>query len=153
MDILLDNIPRTLIIAGIAILIFEALALGFATFILTFLSASLVISGLLMYAEIVPQTWTSALWVNAILTPVIGFMLWKPLNKLQNKVDKGPLNSDFAEETFIVEQDVDAGGHATHKYSGIEWHLKSHQPIAKGTLVKVVRREVGTFWVEPVEQN
>lgn len=153
MEILLDNVPRTLIIAGIIILIFEALALGFATFILTFLSASLILSGLLMYAEIVPQTWTSAMWVNAILTPIIGLVLWKPLTRLQNTPDKSPLNSDFAEETFVVEQDVDASGGATHKYSGVEWHLKSHQPIAKGTLVKVVRREVGTFWVEPVEQN
>ncbi|EAT12979.1 NfeD family protein [Bermanella marisrubri] len=147
----LENIAQSLVISGLLILIIDAMALGFATFILTFFGVALMLTGLLMYIDIIPQTWNAALWSAAIITPIVGVILWKPLKRLQNQVSKEPVNSDFAEIEFELEEDVDSKGLTLYRYSGVDWKLKSQQPIAKGKLVRVVKKDVGAMWVEAVE--
>ena len=147
---LLDNLAQTLIAVGLALLIIEVLILGFATFVLFFLGLSLVITGTAMWAELLSADITTALWSNAVLCAVLAAALWKPLKKMQQQTQKEDVKSDFAELIFTLEQDVDKNGHSQHLYSGIQWQLKSQQPISQGTEVKVVKKEVGVLWVEPV---
>jgi membrane-bound ClpP family serine protease len=69
---------------------------------------------------------------------------------LQESRESTDVHSDFAELTFTLEQDVDEHNGYKYAYSGIEWLVKSHHPLAKGTPVKVVKKEVGVFWVEQI---
>ncbi|MAD44726.1 MAG: activity regulator of membrane protease YbbK [Oceanospirillaceae bacterium] len=153
MDPILNNLPESLMVAGIAALIIEVAVLGLSTFVLLFLGASLLITGLAMTFGILPETGTTALWSNAILTAFLAVVLWKPLKNMQNQVQKSTINSDFARGSFILEEDVDQTGEATRLYSGIRWKLKSEQPISKGTRVQVVKSDVGIMWVKPCEDN
>ncbi len=143
-------VPELLITAGIALLAIEILVFGFATFVLFFLGLSLVLTGALTWAGILPATWTALLLANAIISFALAAVLWKPLLKLQNKSDHKPVKSDFDGHRFFIESDVDSKGSSSYVYSGITWRIKSEQPIAAGTEVEVVKAEVGVFWVKPI---
>lgn len=144
----LENIAEILMILGIAALIIEVAVLGFSTFVLFFLGISLLLTGVAMNFGILEATLITALWSNTLLTGVLAVSLWKPLSRMQNKVGSKEVDNDFAADTFILEDDVDMQGKTTRAYSGVQWKLKSQQPIASGTVVKVVKTEVGVMWVE-----
>ncbi|MBG9995334.1 NfeD family protein [Pseudoalteromonas sp. NZS127_1] len=149
MDFITQNLPQTLMVLGIVALIIEVAVLGLSTFILLFFGLSLFLTGLLMSFGILPDSLTTALWSNAIVTAGLAVVLWKPLKQMQNRVDKKQVNSDFAELTFVLTSDVTEQGLTTHQYSGISWKLKSEQPISAGTEVLVTKKEVGVMWVKP----
>lgn len=151
MELLQQNLPQTLMVAGIAALIIEVAVLGFATFILLFFGASLLITGFAMSLDLLPATATAALWSNTVLTAVLALALWKPLQRMQNKVQKDSIRSDFARQPFMLKEDVDGAGKTEYAYSGIRWKLKSFEPIAKGTMVEVIKVDVGVLWVKPLE--
>ncbi|WP_376866284.1 NfeD family protein [Bacterioplanoides pacificum] len=146
----MENMAEILMILGIAALIIEVAVLGFATFVLLFLGISLLLTGIAMNAGLLEASVMTALWSNTLVTAVLAVTLWKPLSRLQNNVEHKAVDSDFADQTFILEQDVDSRGEAQRNYSGVRWKLKSRQPLAAGTEVKVVRTEVGVMWVEAV---
>lgn len=143
-----ENLANVLIAAGIGALIVDMVFFGFGTFILVFLGGSLLISGLAMLAGILPNTMDAALWSNAVLTAALGVVLWKPLRRFQNKNGTKQIESDFAADAFVVQQDVDIQGLSERMYSGVRWKLKSETPISKGTLVEVTKVEVGVLWVQ-----
>lgn len=149
--VFLDDISNILLIAGIAVLIIEAVILGFSTFVLLFLGISLLLTGFAMKIGLLETTYVTALWSNSLVTSVLAFTLWKPLRRMQGKVEVQNIDSDFAQETFVLTDDVDIRGAAKHIYSGVPWKLKSHSPIASGTTVKVIKTEVGVMWVEALE--
>ena len=148
MEFLTDNIAQTLLILGVIALIVEVAVLGFGTFVLFFIGLSLVFSGALMYAGLLDASWITALWVNAIITAGLATLLWKPLKRLQESRESTDVHSDFAELTFTLEHDIDEHNGYRYAYSGIEWLVKSKQPLCKGSEVKVVKKDVGVFWVE-----
>ncbi|MEM5511580.1 NfeD family protein [Pseudoalteromonas sp. AS84] len=149
MDFITQNLPQTLMVLGIVALIIEVAVLGLSTFILLFFGLSLFLTGLLMSFGILPDSLTTALWSNTVVTAGLAVALWKPLKQMQNRVDKKQVNSDFAELTFVLTSDVTEQGLTTHQYSGISWKLKSEQPIIAGTEVLVTKKEVGVMWVTP----
>jgi len=149
MDFITQNLPQTLMVLGIVALIIEVAVLGLSTFILLFFGLSLFLTGLLMSFGILPDSLTTALWSNTVVTAGLAVALWKPLKQMQNHVDKKQVNSDFAELTFVLTSDVTEQGLTTHQYSGISWKLKSEQPIIAGTEVVVTKKEVGVMWVTP----
>jgi len=149
MDFITQNLPQTLMVLGIVALIIEVAVLGLSTFILLFFGLSLFLTGLLMSFGILPDSLTTALWSNTVVTAGLAVVLWKPLKQIQNRVDKKQVNSDFAELTFVLTSDVTEQGLTTHQYSGISWKLKSAQPIIAGTEVLVTKKEVGVMWVTP----
>ncbi|GAB0109114.1 NfeD family protein [Pseudoalteromonas distincta] len=149
MDFITQNLPQTLMVIGIVALIIEVAVLGLSTFILLFFGLSLFLTGLLMSFGILPDSLTTALWSNTVVTAGLAVALWKPLKQMQNRVDKKQVNSDFAELTFVLTSDVTDQGLTTHQYSGISWKLKSEQPIIAGTEVLVTKKEVGVMWVTP----
>jgi len=93
---------------------------------------------------------TTALWSNTLITAACALLLWKPLKRMQENVDSKDVKSDFAELDFVLTNDVNELGLSTYSYSGINWKLKSHQPLTAGTHVKVVKKEVGVMWVEAI---
>lgn len=151
MEVVLQNLPKVLMVAGIAALIIEVAVLGFATFILLFFGASLLITGLAMSLGILPATGTVALWSTTALTAVLALVLWKPLKNMQNEVEEEGIHGDFARQQFVLDEDVDSSGKSVYVYSGIQWKLKSYEPISRGTLVEVTKVDVGVLWVRPCQ--
>lgn len=150
MEFITNNLAQALMILGILALIIEVAVLGMSTFILLFLGMSLFATGLMMSFSLLEESLTTALWSNTIVTAALAFLLWKPLKRMQERTDSKEVHSDFAELSFILSDDVDDQGLTTHQYSGISWRLKSNQPIAAGTQVTVVKKEVGVMWVTPL---
>ena len=71
---------------------------------------------------------------------------------MQSKEASAPESNsgDFANDVeFELDADVSINGGTQYRYSGIEWKVKSKTPLSAGTRVRVVRKEVGVFWVEP----
>ena len=151
MNLIVEHLPEALLVIGILALIIEVAILGFASFVLFFLGISLVISGVLMLAGVLPKTVTAALWSNVILTGLSAAVLWKPLNRLQQENKPQAVKSDFSDRQFVLEEDVDARGLSQHSYSGVMWKLKSKETIPAGTLVQVERADVGVLWVTPID--
>ncbi|MDO6685778.1 MULTISPECIES: NfeD family protein [unclassified Agarivorans] len=150
-ELFANHIPQILIALGIILLTVEVVIIGFATFILFFVGLSLVITGSLIWLNILPDTWNSILLANAVLSSLLAGVLWKPMRKLQNSSDDKQVSSDFDGHRFFCHQEIDKRGLSTYKHSGISWTLKSEHTIAADTEVEVVRAEVGTFWVKTVD--
>lgn len=149
MELITQNLPQALMVFGIIALIIEVAVLGLSTIILLFLGLSLFSTGLMMSMGILPDTLPTALWSNTIATTSLALVLWKPFKRMQEHVDKKQINSDFAELTFILQTDLSPQSEVLYQYSGINWHLKSKQPISAGTEVMVIKKEVGVMWVTP----
>lgn len=151
MDWLMHNLAQVLLGLGLTALILDMVVFGFSTFILVFLGLSFLLSGLLMWLGILPATLLWALFSNALLTALMAALLWQPLKRFQNKTEPKTITHDFAMQQFIVTDDVDDRGLTHYHFSGVNWKLKSRTPIAKNTLVKVVKVEVGVMWVQPCD--
>lgn len=148
MDLVSNHLIESLVIFGLVLLSVEILVLGFSTFVLFFVGIAALITGGLMYAEFIPETLMSAVLTMAIITALDTVLLWKPLKNMQTKVDKKVAESDLIGHSFTVETDVGPNHSGNYHYSGINWKLKSANPISAGTQVKVVRTEVGAFHIE-----
>lgn len=147
MESMVSYAPELMITAGVALLAIEVMILGFSTFILFFLGLSLFISGVLAWVGLLPITWPALFLANAIFTGVLAVVLWRPMLKIQNKTDDKKVKSDFDGYRFYLEEDVGPKTQVKHHYSGIQWELKSHQPIVAGEQVEVVKAEVGALWI------
>ncbi|MGO2293772.1 MAG: NfeD family protein [Pseudoalteromonas sp.] len=150
MEFIIDNLAQSLMILGILALIIEVAVLGMSTFILLFLGMSLFATGLMMNFSLLEESLTTALWSNIVATTALTLLLWQPLKRMQEHTDTKEVHSDFAQLSFVLSADVDEQGLTTHSYSGINWQLKSNQPISAGTEVTVVKKEVGVMWVAPL---
>ncbi|GAB2707551.1 NfeD family protein [Aliiglaciecola sp. 3_MG-2023] len=151
MELITDNLAQSLIVLGLVMLAIEIAILGFATFILFFVGVASVLAGALIYTGIIPDTLMSATLTVGILTAISAALLWKPLKSIQQQVDKKPAQSDLIGHRFLLEEDVSLNNNPYYHYSGIQWKLKSSQPISAGSMVKVTKAEVGLFYVEAVE--
>lgn len=149
MDLISNHLIESLIIVGLVLLSIEILVLGFSTFVLFFVGIAALMTGVLMYAEFIPETLMSAVLSVAIITAVDAVLLWKPLKNMQTKVDKKVAESDLIGHSFTLETDVGPNQPGSYHYSGINWKLVSTKAIGAGTKVKVVRIEVGAFFIEP----
>jgi membrane protein implicated in regulation of membrane protease activity len=145
-----DNLPHVLMVLAIISLITEIMVLGFTTFFLFFVGIAFIVTSTLMHFGVIEPSFLIAIYSTAILTLISAFFLWKPLKKIQEKQGEKIIKTDFAEICFVLKKDLTEDSLYTHPYSGIKWEIKSKAPLLKGTRVKVVKKEVGVFWVEPV---
>lgn len=141
-------LPQMLLGIGVLLMVIDVIVMGFTTFVLTIFAGALILSGTIMWAGFIPATLASALVSNILLTSALAALLWKPLKKLQNQTETTDVSNDFTNLTFNLEDDVDINGSSSYKYSGINWKLKSVNPILAGTTVCVVKTEVGVMWIE-----
>ncbi len=145
------HMAQSLIVLGLLLLTVEIVILGFATFILFFVGMAAVVTGILMYFSIIPETALSAALAVALLTAIDAALLWKPLKKLQQQVDNKPATSDLIGHEFFLQESVSATENPNYRYSGIAWTLTSQRPIPAGAKVKVVKVSVGVMEVASSE--
>lgn len=147
----LQDTSQLLILLGIAALIVEIALLGMATLVLLFLGCALILAGLGMTFGVLPETATSALWSVSIGTAVLSLLFWKPMKRMQAKTETKNVTSDLIGHEFILDAPVDRQGNSRMQFSGIQWQLKSLEPIDKDQRVAITKTEVGVLWVEAVE--
>lgn len=150
---MLEYLAQGFIILGIILITVEVLVLGLSTFVLLFAGVAMILSGTLMVSNLIETSWIWAFSTTTSFTLLLSLLFWKPLKAMQNKVEVTESKTEFSDKQFVLEQDVDIKGEAQYQYSGIQWQLKSQQPINKGELVKVDKIEVGVLWVSVVDKG
>jgi membrane protein implicated in regulation of membrane protease activity len=143
-----NNLAESLLILGLALLAIEIAVLGFSTFVLFFVGLAAAVTGILLYIGLIPETLVSAALAVAILTAIAAIVLWKPLKKLQNKVDKTKAKGDLVGHSFILSEAVSPTINPKYHYSGIDWKLISTETLAIGTKVEVTEAAVGVFYIK-----
>lgn len=144
---LTSNFATILIVIGLALLAIEVAVLGFSVFILFFIGLACIITGLLTAIGVLPGTLVAGFGSIAVFSLVFAFALWKPLKRMQDSGISHEVKGDFIGHSFVLEHDVSATEFSRHRLSGIEWKVKSVQPLKAGTRVEVVQVEVGELSV------
>lgn len=147
MEWIANNMATFLIFIGLALLAIEVAVLGFSVVILFFIGLGCLLTGVLMFVGILPETLSSSLLGVAVLTIASAAGLWKPLKKMQDNVEPKDVKSDLIGHSFFLDIDISHTNPGTHHFSGIEWKLKSVEEITAGTEVEVVKTEVGALTV------
>ena len=143
------------IILGFILLSIEV-STGMVTGILLFGSIGAIITGLLMLAGILPETWEAGISSTAICAAIVTLLLWKPLKKMQDTgVPNKDNSSDLVGYEFILKQDISLLSPGKTRYSGIEWKVEidknsQQESIDAGQRVAVSSVEVGKFFVKKV---
>ncbi|RBW47734.1 NfeD family protein [Psychromonas sp. B3M02] len=148
MDYFLTHLPQSLVVLGLIFLVIEVLVLGFSTFVLLFVGIGTIITGVLMALGLLPETLVNALLATAVISSLVALISWQPMKRMQNKVESHQVDNGMVGETFTLEEDLLLGKTVTHRYSGIDWKVKSKQPLMAGTEVKIVNMQVGVLTVE-----
>ena len=153
------NQPAFWFTVGFALLAIETLAFGFATGLLLFAGIGGLVTGGLMWAELVPHTWLSGMATFGISSGLSAVLLWKPLLKLQNPGPPAKDNSsDLVGHEFRVEQEITRQAPGKTRYSGIEWRVEladdaTTDIIESGQKVAVSSVDVGVMRVKPISQE
>lgn len=150
MEYILAYLAQTLVVLGLIFLVVEVLVLGFSTFVLLFVGIGTIITGLLMMLGFIPETLVASLLATAVISSLVAFLSWQPLKRMQNKVELHQVDNGMVGETFTLEADLLLGSTVHHRYSGIDWKVKSKQVLIAGTEVKIVSMQVGLLTVEAV---
>jgi inner membrane protein len=148
MDWIFNNLTQSLAIIGLLLLAVEIMVLGFSTFVLFFVGLAALLSSAAMYLGILPESVTTALLSIGILTTIEVVFLWKPLKKMQTRVDTTKAKGDLVGHTFVLVENVAPGLSPGYQYSGINWKLLSDTELAAGTKVEVTDVEVGVFHIQ-----
>ncbi|WP_413702217.1 NfeD family protein [Psychromonas sp. KJ10-10] len=150
MDYIVSHFPQTLIVIGLILLAIEVMVLGFSTFVLFFVGLGTIITGALMAMGLIPETLLMALLSTAVISSFIAIFAWKPMKRIQNKVEVKQIDNDMIGHQFYLSEELAIGKTITHHYSGITWQVKAKEALPAGTEVKIVKMEVGVLTVEQV---
>lgn len=150
MDWAFNNLAESLLILGILLLVIEVVVLGFSTFVLFFVGCAAVVTSVLLYLGLVPDTSLAALLSTGVWTGLLAIFLWKPLKNMQTKVDNTKAKGDLVGHSFILTEDTSPELTPAYRYSGIDWKLNASEHIAAGTKVEVIEANVGVFHIKVV---
>ncbi len=142
------SIQECLLIIGVLLLVVEVIFFGFSTFFLFFLGLSCVITGLLMFISIIPESTVSAFSFVSIFSVLLAAGLWKNLKKLQNSEANTEIQVGLIGHKFELTSDLSPSKLLKYRYSGVDWIVKSSEEINAGQTVKVIRLEVGVLLVK-----
>lgn len=138
---------------GFALLAAEVLVFGFTTIIFLFAGLGALVSGLMMSAGLIPETWIAGTAAFGIATGVISGILWKPLKNMQDRMapPRKP-TSDIVGLEFVLPEGITSTETGVHRYSGIDWKVEidsssDANELAKGDRVQVVSVDVGLMRV------
>lgn len=142
---------------GFILLAIEMLVLGFSSGFVLFIGLGALLTGTLLWIEIIPHTWLAGVACFGISSAIISALLYIPLKKLQNEnaTPKKDTSSDMIGLQFRLEQDISTIDKGHKKYSGIDWKVEidkssNVETLSAGTLVEVVSVDVALFRVKPV---
>ncbi len=152
-DYINNHISGFWIALGFALLAAEVLVFGFSTIIFLFAGLGALVSGLLMMAGVLPETWTAGTAGFGIATGVCAAILWKPMQKMQNAAEpQKKQSSDIDGMEFVLPSDISTASPGEYRYSGINWKVEvdgssETDAINKGERVTVVAVDVGLLRV------
>lgn len=138
---------------GFALLAAEVLLFGFTTIIFLFAGLGALISGLLMSAGVIPETWIAGTASFGISTGICSAVLWKPLMAMQDRsTPQRKPESDIVGLEFVLMDDISTTLPGSYRYSGIDWKVEIDagsdvDSITKGSRVVVKTVEVGLLSV------
>lgn len=147
------HMPGFWIAVGFALLAAEVLLFGFTTIIFLFAGLGALISGLLMSAGVIPETWIAGTASFGIATGICSAILWKPLMAMQDSsTPPQKPQSDIVGLEFVLMEDISTTLPGSYRYSGIDWKVEIDagsdvDSIAKGSRVVVKTVEVGLLSV------
>jgi len=133
MQYILSHLPQSLVVLGLILLAIEVMVLGFSTFVLFFIGIGTIATGALMAMGLIPETLLMSLFTTAIISALIAVFSWKPMKRMQNKVEVKQVNNDMIGHQFILAEDLVMGGTISHHYSGINWKVKAAKALPAGT--------------------
>jgi membrane protein implicated in regulation of membrane protease activity len=152
-DYIVSHQTEFWIVAGFLLLVIEVV-MGFVAGVFLFMGLGALLTGLLMSAGVLPETWIAGVSCKGISSGVIAGMLWKTLKRLQGDrpVEKDN-SSDLIGYEFVVDSDVTLMNLGATNYSGISWKVEIDRDagidtITAGQRVSVVSVEVGKFKVK-----
>ena len=149
MDMIADNLAGALVVLGFVLLAVEVLVFSFSLFILFFVGLACIVSGALLWIPFIPSSPAIALILVAFFTMVFAITLWKPLKKMQNSGINHEIKGDFIGHSFVLASNCSETEASTTRMSGVDWKVLSKHPIAAGTMVHVVKVDVGVLTVLP----
>lgn len=146
---------------GFFLLAIEVVFLGMATGMLLFIGLGALVTGLMMLAGLLPETWLAGFASMGISSGVITILLWKPLKRLQgNRTPVRDKSSDLIGYEFVLVQDINVLKPGHTRFSGIDWRVEIASEIEEGVTsipagqrVTVVSVDVGVFRVKPLQQD
>jgi len=139
---------------GFLFLASEVLLFGFTTIILLFAGIGAIVTGLLMSAGVLPETWIAGISSLGISTGIASVLLWKPLSKMQNgHAPKRSNSSDLIGYEFVLQEDISLMSKGTHRYSGVDWKIELDSSaevdsLSAGQRVTVASVDAGVFRVK-----
>ncbi len=142
------------IAVGFALLASEVLVFGFTTIIFLFAGIGAVITGLLMSAGVLNETWIAGVSCFGISTGIVSVLLWKPMSKLQDgNVPTQNQSSDLIGYEFVLQEDISLMSTGSHRYSGVDWKIELDSTadvdsLSAGQRVKVASVDAGIFRVK-----
>lgn len=142
------------VVVGFLLLVFEVV-LGFVTAgALLFVGLGALMTGLLMWVGVLPETWIAGVACVGISTGLMTALLWKPLKKMQgDRPHVKDNSSDLVGYEFVVDSDITVLKPGETSYSGIAWKVEIDKDagvasIQAGQRVSVSSVEVGMFKVK-----
>jgi membrane protein implicated in regulation of membrane protease activity len=148
MSWLSENLTTVLLVLGFALLVVEVAVFGFSVFVLLFIGLGCLVTGALMGMGILPASVTLALVMVALLSAVFAYTLWQPLKRMQNTSGSiTEVGNDLLGHSFLLKHAVSPIHTTHHRFSGVDWKVKANTDIAAGTMVQVVKVEVGELTV------
>ena len=141
---------------GFLLLASEVLVFGFTTIIFLFAGIGALLTGLLMSAGILPETWIAGVASFGISTGIVSVLLWKPMSKLQNNnASKQSHSSDFIGHEFVLQEEISLMSTGSHRYSGVDWKIELDSTadvdgLSAGQRVKVASVDAGVFRVKAI---
>jgi inner membrane protein len=151
MEYILLHLPQTLVVLGLILLAIEGLVLGFSTFVLLFIAIGSIVTGIFIALGLFPATLLNALLATAIISTLVALVSWKPMKRMQNKVETQNVDNGMIGHRFTLAEDLNLGHTIIHRYSGINWQVKAKQTLVAGTEVKITYMEVGLLTVEKAD--
>ena len=144
---------------GFVLLAIEIGVLGLASGIVLFSGIGALVTGVILWAGWLPDTWLAGIASFGISSFVSAVILWKPLLRMQNyRTPAKDNSSDLIGREFRLQQTVTANRHGATQYSGIEWRVEIDggagvESIEAGTRVVVASVDAGVFRVRPVNDD
>lgn len=152
-DYIVSHQAEFWLVAGFALLAAEVLT-GFTVGVFLFAGLGALVTGGLMVAGLIPETWVAGISTTGIATGAVTALLWKQLKRLQgDRPLEKDNSSDLVGHTFVVESDITRTRPGTTQYSGIRWKVEIDKNadvdiIEAGKNVTVTSVDVGVFKVK-----
>ncbi|MBX2836232.1 MAG: NfeD family protein [Gammaproteobacteria bacterium] len=142
-DYMNAHIGTTWFILGCVLLALEALVLGLSTVVLLFAGLAAVLTGILMWVGLVPESWAAGIAVFTVSSAALAALLWKPFKKLQSEsFQEEDKSSDFIGLEFKLDSTISRNQDGKYRYSGIEWRVELDNESQDSELVAGERVEV-----------